>query len=392
MKFSFKLQILLFCLFVLSFSVYAQDAEPVQIGDLGALLSSNGSYLLNLSSDGTATIIDLGSDEEPITIQHGDSLLGGAWNSDTSRILTWSTEGIRLWNANNGVQLLSLPKAGSVGAGWLSNSQIYAWSASSITVWDPQSGDEVANIEAEDLAGISFSTDGNTLIWWNSENNAVLVQLADDPVEVTETTNEPTGETTAAQLIPGKWQVTWGEQLSSCAAIETTSQDRPFIMLVDTENDTFSTEDLFIWSSFNFVYKKNAEGKYVFLRNQTQQDGSTLTFEYVADIISPSRIEGVISDYATGVNCTNSSAFLFTLLDENIQCMVGSAQGANLRSGPGTEFNRLQALGAGVPADVVGYAVGSDNFKWWKLSDDSWVREDVVQEEGYCDTVPEVEP
>jgi len=40
--------------------------------------------------------------------------------------------------------------------------------------------------------------------------------------------------------------------------------------------------------------------------------------------------------------------------------------------------------------DVVGQAIGTDNLRWWKLTDDTWIREDVVTEEGDCENVPVV--
>ena len=71
-------------------------------------------------------------------------------------------------------------------------------------------------------------------------------------------------------------------------------------------------------------------------------------------------------------------------------CTVTAGQGANLRSGPGTEFARAGALAAGVSQSVTGQANGSDGFVWWKLESGSWVRSDLVQTGGDCTAVPTV--
>jgi hypothetical protein len=71
-------------------------------------------------------------------------------------------------------------------------------------------------------------------------------------------------------------------------------------------------------------------------------------------------------------------------------CSVTAAKGANLRSGPGTTFDRAGALAAGVSHSVIGQANGSDGFVWWKLDSGSWVRSDLVQTSGDCTTVPTV--
>lgn len=375
---------------LVAFIANAQESKPFQITENNAVIDGEGSRLVTWSGNGIVEIIDIATGQISVTFEHGKELVGSAWNPENTRILTWSTDSIKLWNVLNGNQLLSIKSENLNLAGWLTNQFVFSQSPDTITVWDAQSGDEITNIEVSDLSGISFNASSLTLVWWNSVGEARVVDIiSNDTNEVTEV--EPIGITTASQLIPGKWQVTWGEILSSCSAIDTTSDARPFIMLVDISNDTFSTEDIFIWSLFNFVYKRNIDGNYVFLRNQTLDNGSVLTFEYITEIISPTQIDGIISDYLTGANCSNRSEFKLTLVDKNIICMVGNIQGANLRSGPGTDFNRINTLTAGVPADVIGQTIGLDNLRWWKLADGGWVREDVVTEVGNCDAVPQTE-
>ncbi|MEO8391479.1 MAG: hypothetical protein ABI700_00665 [Chloroflexota bacterium] len=71
-------------------------------------------------------------------------------------------------------------------------------------------------------------------------------------------------------------------------------------------------------------------------------------------------------------------------------CTITAAQGANLRTGPGTTFDRAGAIAAGASQSVIGQAQGSDGFVWWKLDSGSWVRSDLVQTSGDCTGAPTV--
>lgn len=68
-------------------------------------------------------------------------------------------------------------------------------------------------------------------------------------------------------------------------------------------------------------------------------------------------------------------------------CNISSTGAVNKRSGPGTNFDRAGQLAGGV--NVKATAQGNDgSFTWWKLEDESWVREDVVTASGDCASLP----
>jgi hypothetical protein len=74
------------------------------------------------------------------------------------------------------------------------------------------------------------------------------------------------------------------------------------------------------------------------------------------------------------------------------QCGVVATATVNLRTGPGTTYDRAGTLDGGQTQLIVGQAEGDDGFVWWQLESESWVRSDVVTAGGQCDEVPEVEP
>jgi uncharacterized protein YraI len=72
------------------------------------------------------------------------------------------------------------------------------------------------------------------------------------------------------------------------------------------------------------------------------------------------------------------------------QCIVIADGIVNQRSGPGTSFSAVSQLSSGERRAVIGKASSTAGFTWWKLEDNTWVREDTIIVEGICSTVPEV--
>ncbi len=72
------------------------------------------------------------------------------------------------------------------------------------------------------------------------------------------------------------------------------------------------------------------------------------------------------------------------------ECSISSANNVNKRSGPGTNFDQAGQLRAGTTLQVIGQATGADGFVWWQLEDETWVRADIVNEDGDCESVPQV--
>ncbi len=73
-------------------------------------------------------------------------------------------------------------------------------------------------------------------------------------------------------------------------------------------------------------------------------------------------------------------------------CNVRSPGSANLRSGPGTNFDSNGMLTNPATALVTGQTRGSDGMMWWRVEKGDWVRSDVVVATGNCGPVPVVEP
>lgn len=73
-------------------------------------------------------------------------------------------------------------------------------------------------------------------------------------------------------------------------------------------------------------------------------------------------------------------------------CHLITRTPANIRSGPGAEYNQIASRKVKEPLAADGQFKAGDNFTWWRLIEGFWVREDAVSEDGVCSTLPVVAP
>lgn len=66
------------------------------------------------------------------------------------------------------------------------------------------------------------------------------------------------------------------------------------------------------------------------------------------------------------------------------------ASGANLRQGPGTEFEVAGQVAASAVLVSDGQLTGADGYVWWRLDNGAWVRSDVVTAAPGCESLPVV--
>lgn len=84
----------------------------------------------------------------------------------------------------------------------------------------------------------------------------------------------------------------------------------------------------------------------------------------------------------------NRSPIADVLVDA--QCVLTTGDGgANLRSGPGSEFPIRGVLGFRETANPVGRIIGSDGLLWYELAQNIWVTSQVVVTGGDCLSVPQ---
>ena len=92
----------------------------------------------------------------------------------------------------------------------------------------------------------------------------------------------------------------------------------------------------------------------------------------------------------SGATCEVSDLWVYRVPGaEPGVCEITADNGAaNKRSGPGTTLEIAGILEDGMTQPAVAQATGADGFIWWQLDDGTWVREDVVSEQGACQSLP----
>lgn len=102
---------------------------------------------------------------------------------------------------------------------------------------------------------------------------------------------------------------------------------------------------------------------------------------------------GVIYDEPANPYLATILSMLESLhVDENailLDCTVSASQNVNLRGGPGTNFDVVGQLNGGTQLSAQAQTTDSQNFIWFHLSNDAWVRSDVISASDDCFSLPE---
>ena len=91
------------------------------------------------------------------------------------------------------------------------------------------------------------------------------------------------------------------------------------------------------------------------------------------------------------LNCTMLDVAVYEIRTDGVlrACTVTpNATSANKRAGAGTNFDIPGQLTASQPETATAQIKGDDDFVWWQLEDESYVRSDVVIEQGDCNFLP----
>ena len=91
------------------------------------------------------------------------------------------------------------------------------------------------------------------------------------------------------------------------------------------------------------------------------------------------------------LNCTMLDVAVYEIRADGVlrACTITpNAASANKRTGAGTNFDIPGQLTASQPETAIAQIKGDDDFVWWQLEDESYVRSDVVIEQGDCNFLP----
>jgi hypothetical protein len=97
----------------------------------------------------------------------------------------------------------------------------------------------------------------------------------------------------------------------------------------------------------------------------------------------------LFSNSDTVTDCQVNDMWVYRVSAGAGACEITTSSNVNQRSGPGTNFGVAGQLSPGTVYQATAQARGSDGFTWYQLEDGAYVREDVVQAQGACSSLPQ---
>jgi WD40 repeat protein len=162
----------------------------VESGRVGGNVNEGTGRLLTWIDD-QAFVWDISREDQLFVLNHGEATVSGAaWNSDATRILTWSEDGIvRVWNALNGSLVGSLaPVPDSEGravrhAEWSQDdSRILTWDdVDSVRIWEVGQQEVALRITLDDVP--------RRAVWSPNEAQVLVFTERDQTIEVYDVTD-----------------------------------------------------------------------------------------------------------------------------------------------------------------------------------------------------------
>lgn len=394
-------------------SELAMMAELAGHGDVVNALafSPDGRWIATASWDEMMRVWDLQTGETVHTfLRIGTDLM---FNRDGSRLVTTSYAGGGTWDTDTGTLLWWDERANTPGAllldeTVLATSVIDTREDRSIYLYNVETGEVVRDMDEDSqlaVRNITGTPDG-TLVSGVIGGDVITWDVATN--KVVDTFDTTTGTDDTRQVIGDIRYSNTGQYL----AIVTTGEVR----LRDTENAaivarlahptggntfraiyvTFNADDTLLATAFC----SEPTGQSSFCRQMDvyfwdiREPGASATPIHTLEVPVTDRVSTVIEMAFSpdgrlfGMTHFDRTVLLWAIIPDDA-CTVTASGSANLRSGAGTDFTARGVLAAGDRQVVFGRANSADGFTWWQLYGRHWVREDVVQEFGDCDTVPQ---
>lgn len=308
--------------------------------------------------------------------EHSDLVASIAVSPDGFLIASGSTDGsVRLYDMLQGRERPMLIAENPIPVTGVAFSPdgttLAAGGGSTIRLLDVEAGTVKAELETEisDIASIAFSPDGTALVYGGADPAAWVWNLAGDNHALLEGHDQRvsalafspdgqmivSGDASAVHL----WNAATGERLATLTNASVQA----------VNSVTFSPNGTLVASG------GDAGG--VVLWGTSEGGGAEQ--ETAA---STSTDTGEAAETTTTEETTNPAS----------HCTITAPGNANLRGGPGTNFERAGTLSAGQSAEVNGQAQGGDGMTWYRLTDGTWVRSDVVGSPAECEGVAFVTP
>ncbi len=379
--------------------------ETVSIESLSFNPDSN--LLAAAASDGSVHLWDIATGESRLVLEgHTDGATSVAFGGGGYLLAVGTGSGqVRLWDATTGEGsgIMQEHDTPVESVAFLTDGFLVASGAldGSVRLWDVASRAEQAVLVDNDnltpVESVAFSPDGatlaagggNTIRIWDIATKTVQAVLETEIGDISSVSFRPDG----ALLVyggsdPAAW--VWDFQNDNRVLLEGHA-NQVFTLAFSPDGQVIASGDSGTVRFWDAATGENLAA----LESPDGQDVNSVAFSPDGTILASSGQSGGVVLWGTkGGGETSQETTEPETTEETTAstsgCTITAPSNANLRSGPGTEFDRAGALSAGQTVEADGQAQGADGMVWYRLTDGTWVRSDVVGTPSECANIPVV--
>lgn len=401
----------------------AQVSQIMTLGDETVAVESvafnpDGTLLAAATADGKVQLWDIAKGESRMVLEgHTKGATSVAFGAG-GYLLAVGTGGgqVRLWDAVSGDANGTMQEHdGAVeSVAFLADGFLVASGAldGSVKLWDiVANGEKAVLVESDPLKpakSVAFSPDGtslavsggNTITLWDVEAATAQNTLETEIDDITSLSFSPDG---ASLIYGGADSAAWiWDKKSDNHALLNGHADQVFALAYSPDGQVIASGDSGNVRLWDAVKGENLAA----LASPSGQQVNSVVFSLDGKLlVSAGATGGVVLWGTTGDSAASqagaSSETTGTASESPsseqsgasaLTCTVTTPKNANLRSGPGTQFDRAGTLSAGQAAEINGQAQGADGMTWYRLSIGAWVRSDVLGAPSECASVPVVTP
>jgi WD40 repeat protein len=389
-----------------------------EVGVAGVRFSPDGKILASTSlGDGRPRLWDLATTQETIL---GYEFVEGLAFSPEGRLLAMAADDgptVRLIEVASGREVLSVPGFSFLNindVAFSPDGQVLATldneTEPKVDLWDVETGQQRGKLGL--MTHLSFSPDGKFLygldevflftIFAGEVATGNMRQLTDSYASMA--VFSPDGKMAAVNDLGKRgavilWDVTTGEQLGTLEGEMVEVQSLTFnpdgsVLAVggcrqDAEgSDCPNGEVIVLWDVKTGQSITTLEGHTGRINGLAFTPDGTLLASASDDEtirIWGTNVDGGVLQIIPVVTPEATS-----VAPSTITCSLSAPESANLRGGPGTDFERVGRLSTGQTVQANGQAQGADGFTWYHLTTGEWAREDVVRAKPECTELPEI--
>jgi WD40 repeat protein len=394
---------------VAQLTTFGDETVPVA----SVAFSPDGGAFAAADLDGGVRIWSTLTGEELVTLTgHRDGATSVAFGSGGHNLAVGTGSGqVRMWDATSGFGYGTMQEHSTAveSVAFTPEGFLLASSAldGEVRLVDIVMGDEGAVLVDSDnltpVESVAFSPDetllaaggGNTIRIWDVASATVQAVLETEISEIDTVSFSPDGTMLVyGGADPAVW--VWNLADDNHVLLEG-NVDQVFALAFSPDGQTIVTADagaVRLWDAAtgaNLVELASPSGEAV----------NSIAFSPTGTLIaSASDSGGVVlwgtaeagGQEAAASESTGETGSTGETTTSGSTCTITAPSNANLRSGPGTDFERAGSLSAGQSVDVDGQATGSDGMTWYRLTDGTWARSDVVNAPAECGAVSVVTP